>query len=188
MKKKSYKKTIVIFLMVLLFSFCLGRITLYIYAEKINPYETVEFSGSEGRYVFKKHGNHCFVTASNPWMGIDEKEKAIPKFVYYAVVLRMASMGIENCTGYVPDGLCVDGFICHIKLDRKDGTCITHVTYEYDFPPREKINRLYKFISAVDNKRLIRHMCTEISHTKKYREIKYKIYDTIREIKKKYNK
>ena len=140
------------------------------------------FSGCYEKYVFEKHGNHCFVCVADSTLSSDEKETEIPGFVYYAFVLRVASLGIENYTGVDFNG-CVDGYYCHINLDRKDGTQIHHVTYEYRFPPGDDIDRLYKFLSAVKNKRLIRHMCKEISHTKTYREIRFKVNKGLKDIK-----
>ncbi len=186
-KKKSNKKIVIIFLVVLLFSFIVGRSAFYYFAEKINPYDVVALAGSGNAFVFEKHGNRCFVTVSDMYMGVDAKEKEIPKFVYYAVVLRVASMGIEDYTGKTFDG-CIDGYICYIILNQKDGTRIMHYTYEYDFPQANQVDRLYKFLDAVEDKRLIRHMCTEISHTKSYREARYRIQKGIKEFKKHFTK
>ena len=115
----------------------------------------------------------------------DKKEKEIPGFIYYAVAFYLCSMGIEDFTGKKYDG-CIDGYICYIILNQKDGTRILHYTYESDFPQAEKVDRLYKFLGAVENKRLIRHMCTEISYTKFYREIRNRVKDGIKDLKKKF--
>ncbi len=181
-KKKLNKKIVIIFLVVLLFSFMVTKSVTYYLAEKINPYEKIELRGSQDCFIYEKHGNRYFVTVFNLWMGTDEKEKEIPGFVYYAVALYLGSMGIEDFEGKKPNG-CVDGYICYIMLDQKDGTRIFHYTYEYDFPQREKVDRLYKFLGAAEEKRLIRHMCTEISHTKTYREIRYKVQKETRDFK-----
>ena len=179
-EKKKFKKKTFILLIVLLFSIIAGRNAICFFAEKVlNPYESVTFAGSRGRYVFERHGSHCFVAASESGMFYDEKEIEIPKLLYYTAVLRVASLNIENSNAYFPDTCCVDGFICHIILIRKDGTRVEHHTYEYNFPQGDTLDRMYKFMSSVDRKSLIRDMCTEISHTKVYREIKYNIHDFI---------
>lgn len=182
-KKKLNKKIVIIILVVLLFSFMIAKRVTYSLAEKINPYYKIELRGSRDCFVYEKHGNRYFVTTFNSWMGTDKKEKEIPGFIYYAVAFYLGSMGIEDFTGKKYDG-CIDGYICYIILNQKDGTRILHYTYESDFPQAEKVDRLYKFLGAVENKRLIRHMCTEISHTKTYREF---IYPKYREFLKKYN-
>ena len=104
-EKKKFKKKTFILLIVLLFSIIAGRSAICFFAEKVlNPYESVTFSGSEGRYVFERHGSHCFLTASESGMFYDEKEIEIPKLLYYTAVLRVASLNIENTNAYFPDG------------------------------------------------------------------------------------
>ncbi|MBP5494011.1 MAG: hypothetical protein J6X97_02875 [Lachnospiraceae bacterium] len=182
MREKMFnRKALLIVLVVLLFLYAVTVNVISLVAEKINPYDSIMFSGCYETFVFEKHGNHCYICVSDSVFRSDEKEKTIPKLAYYAVVLRVTSLGIENYTGTLPIG-CVDGYYCHIHLKRKDGTKIHHVTYEYGFPPSDEIDRIYKFLSAVHNKRLIRHMCTEISHTKIFHDSYLTVRKAVREI------
>ena len=192
MKKKLLNaKLILVSVPALIISVAIILIILSEFAEKTNPYKSIQLVKSGGMggyyesYTFERSGPLCTVTVSDNYNNIDSKEKIIPGFIYYALVFRVESMRIESINGYAAYGSCTDGFATGIRMERKDGSIISAYVYEAEFPDGKDVNRLYRIVASCAHKNFKNMVSREIKYSKTYREF---IYPKYREFLKKYNK
>lgn len=190
-KKLSNAKLILASIPALIISVVILLIILSEFAEKTNPYKSIQLVKSGGMggyyesYTFERSGPLCTMTVSDNYNNIDSEEKIIPGFIYYALVFRVESMRIESINGYAAYGLCTDGFATGIRMERKDGSIISAYVYEAEFPDGKDVNRLYRIVASCAHKDFKNMVSREIKYSKTYREF---IYPKYREFLKKYNK
>ena len=192
MKKKLLNaKLILTSIPALIISVAFLLIILAEFAEKTNPYKSIQLIKSGGMggyyesYTFERSGPLCTVTVSDNYNNIDSEEKIIPGFIDYALVFRVESMRIESINGYAAYGSCTDGFAIGIRMERKDGSIISAYVYEAEFPDGKDVNRLYRIVASCAHKDFKNMVVREIKYSKTYREF---IYPKYREFLKKYNK